>query len=45
MKSKAQPKAPLKAQPRGQVKPAKSAKPQIHIGRGAIELALFEFQQ
>jgi predicted MarR family transcription regulator len=40
MKSKAQPKVQAKAQS----KPTKSAKPQIHIGRGTIELALFEFQ-
>lgn len=40
MRSKAQP----KTQTRGQAKSGKLAKPQIHIGRGAVELALFEFQ-
>lgn len=48
MKSKAQPRLQSKAQVRtplkGPIKPAKSAKPQIHIGRGALELSLFEFQ-
>jgi predicted MarR family transcription regulator len=40
MKSKAQAKLHAKVH----VKSAKPAKPQIHIGRGAVELALFEFQ-
>ena len=40
MKSKAQAKLHAKVH----VKSAKPAKPQIHIGRGSIELALFEFQ-
>jgi predicted MarR family transcription regulator len=40
MKARVQP----KLQAKGQAKPTRAAKPQIHIGRGAVELALFEFQ-
>ena len=43
MKSKTQARL-SKLQPRSQAKPAKTNKSQIHIGRGAVELALFEFQ-
>lgn len=43
MKSKGQTKV-AKLQPKGQGKTSKSSKSQIHIGRGAVELALFEFQ-
>lgn len=40
MKSKVRTKSRVK----GLVRPTKARKPQIHIGRGTIELALFEFQ-
>jgi predicted MarR family transcription regulator len=44
MKSKGQAKAQPKQQAKAPAKASKSTKPQIHIGRGAVELALFEFQ-